>query len=74
MLGHPNPIELVAPEEGRTAQNIRDYYDQQLHSLGFEHIARRCVKTTWSNSPLYDVVLASRQGVRAGSVPLRGGV
>jgi three-Cys-motif partner protein len=60
MLGHPNPIELVAPEEGRTAQNIRDYYDQQLGKLGFIHIARRCVKTAWSNSPLYDVVLASR--------------
>jgi hypothetical protein len=24
------------------------------------HIARRCVKTAWSSSPLYDVVLASR--------------
>jgi three-Cys-motif partner protein len=60
MLGHPNPIELVALEEGRTAQNIRDYYDEQLRSLGLIHIARRCVKTDWSNSPLYDVVLASR--------------
>lgn len=60
MLGHPNPTALVAPEEGRTAQNIRAFYDQQLGSLGFIHIARRCVKTVWSNSPLYDVVLASR--------------
>lgn len=60
MLGHPNPVELVAPEEGRTAQNIRDYYDAKLRGLGFEHIARRCVRTAWSNSPLYDVVLASR--------------
>jgi len=60
MLNHPNPMELVNPEEGRTAQNIRDWYDQQLKSLGLVHIARRCVKTQ-TNSPLYDVVLASRK-------------
>jgi three-Cys-motif partner protein len=61
MLNHPNPIELVHPEEGRTAQNIRDWYDEQLRSLGLIHIARRCVKTQPTNSPLYDVVLASRK-------------
>lgn len=61
MLNHPNPIELVHPEEGRTAQNIRDWYDEQLKSLGLIHIARRCVKTQPTNSPLYDVVLASRK-------------
>ena len=61
MLNHPNPIELVHPEEGRTAQNIRDWYDAQLNSVGLIHIARRCVKTQPTNSPLYDVVLASRK-------------
>jgi len=60
MLNHPNPMELVHPEEGRTAQNIRDWYEEQLRSLGLIHIARRCVKTATTNSPLYDVVLASR--------------
>jgi three-Cys-motif partner protein len=61
MLNHPNPVELVHPEEGRTAQNIRDHYDEQLRGLGLIHIARRCVKTQPTNSPLYDVVLASRK-------------
>jgi three-Cys-motif partner protein len=61
MLNHPNPGELVHPEEGRTAQNIRGHYDAQLRGLGLVHIARRCVKTTVTNSPLYDVVLASRK-------------
>jgi three-Cys-motif partner protein len=61
MLNHPKPMELVHPEEGRTAQNIRDWYDEQLRSLGLIHIARRCVKTQPTNSPLYDVVLASRK-------------
>jgi hypothetical protein len=61
MLNHRNPMELVHPEEGRTAQNIREHYDEQLKSLGLIHIARRCVKTQPTNSPLYDVVLASRK-------------
>lgn len=61
MLNHPNPMELVHPEEGRTAQNIREHYDDQLQSLGLIHIARRCVKVQPTNSPLYDVVLASRK-------------
>jgi hypothetical protein len=60
MLNHPNPCELVHPDEGRTAENIREHYDAQLHTLGLEHITRRCVKTTRTNSPLYDIVLASR--------------
>jgi three-Cys-motif partner protein len=59
MLNHPNPRELMHPDEGRTAQNIRQYYDAQLRSLGLKHITRRCVKTS-GNSPLYDIVLASR--------------
>ena len=61
MLGHSNPMELVHPSAGRTAQNIRQHYDEQLRSLGLVHIARRCVKTDWSNSPLYDVIIASRK-------------
>jgi three-Cys-motif partner protein len=61
MLNHPNPTELVHPEPSRTAQNIRDHHDAQLKNLGLIHIARRCVKTQPTNSPLYDVVLASRK-------------
>jgi len=61
MLNYPNPVELVCREEGRTAQNIRDHYDEQLKRLGLTNIARRCVKTQPTNSPLYDVVLASRK-------------
>jgi len=48
-------------KEGRTAENIRAYYDEKLRSLGLIHIARRCVRVVANNSPLYDVVLASRK-------------
>jgi hypothetical protein len=65
MLNHPNPMELVHPEEGRTAQKIREHYDEQHKRLGLIHIARRCVKTQPTNSPLYNVVLASRKDTAA---------
>lgn len=60
MLNHPNPRELLHRDEGRTAENIRAYYDGQLRALGLKHITRRCVRIAATNSPLYDIVLASR--------------
>jgi three-Cys-motif partner protein len=60
MLNHPNPLELLHRDEGRTAENIRAHYDAQLHTLGLHHRTRRCVRTAGTNSSLYDIVLASR--------------
>lgn len=60
MLNHSEPKELLDSTEGKSAQNIRDHYDEQLKALGLIHIARRCVRTVPTNSPLYDIVLASR--------------
>lgn len=60
MLNHPNPLELLHRDEGRTAENIRAHYDAQLRTLGLGHITRRCVSTASTNSPLYDIMLASR--------------
>jgi hypothetical protein len=60
MLNHPEPKVLLDSTEGKTAQNIREHYDEQLRGLGLVHIARRCVRTVFTNSPLYDIVLASR--------------
>jgi three-Cys-motif partner protein len=61
MLNHPRPKELLRPDEGGTAHAIREHYDGQLSELGLIHIDHRCVKTTTTNSPLYDIVLASRK-------------
>lgn len=63
VLDHPNPLELMSPQERRTAENIRDYYDEQLRSLGLQHISRRQINTSVTNSPLYDVVMASRRAM-----------
>lgn len=60
MLNHPNPIELLNETEGHPADNIRRHYELQLRNLGLVHTARRCVNTHRTNSPLYDIVLASR--------------
>lgn len=61
MLNHPEPTDLLRPDEGSTADAIRAHYDEQLRGLGLVHIARRCVRTIPMNSPLYDIVLASRK-------------
>jgi hypothetical protein len=50
----------VDPEPGKTAPNIREHYLAQLENLGLKHIARRPVAVECNNSPLYDIVLASR--------------
>ena len=63
VLNHPHPMQLVDPNPGQTAQNIRAHYIEQLGRLGFIHTAQRCVHTVWSNSPLYDVILASRKNI-----------
>lgn len=34
-----------------------------MHQLGFIRTTRRCVHTQWSNSPLYDVILASHKNI-----------
>jgi three-Cys-motif partner protein len=59
-LDHPNPSALLTGDEGRVTQAIRNWHSERLQELGFEHITRRVVRVEANNSPLYDVVLASR--------------
>jgi three-Cys-motif partner protein len=63
-LNHPNPHELLRPNVIRPAMSptiaaIREYYDEQLMSLGFLEPARRTVFFPATN-PYYDVLLVSR--------------
>jgi three-Cys-motif partner protein len=60
MLNDPNPLRFLASDEGRASRAIRDHYRDQLRQLGFPHIAWRSVLTRTTRSPLYDVILASR--------------
>ncbi len=61
MLNEPNPLRFLTPDVGRASGAIREHYRDQLREkLGFEHIAWRSVSTRTTRSPLYDVILASR--------------
>lgn len=60
-LGHPNPLELLHGGEQRVDDAIRAHYNAQLRSVGMDYIAKpRTVCVTANNSPLYDIILASR--------------
>ena len=59
-LDHPDPEALLKGDEARVTQAIRNWHAERLRELGFEHITRRVVCVEANNSPLYDVVLASR--------------
>jgi len=61
MLNHRTRCSSFTPRRGAPRRTFREHYDEQLRSLGLVHVARRCVKTQPTNSPLYDVVLASRK-------------
>ena len=60
MLNHPDPCVLIDPRPNQTAHNIREHYNGQLRSLGLDHITSVCIKTEPTQSPLYDIVVASR--------------
>ncbi len=60
VLDHDDPARLLRGGECRAANTIRRWYDRRLGELGHTHIARRTVCVQANNSPLYDVVLASR--------------
>jgi three-Cys-motif partner protein len=59
-LDHPDPEALLNNDEARVTQAIRNWHAGRMRELGFEHITRRVVCVEANNSPLYDVVLASR--------------
>lgn len=61
MLNDPNPLRFLSSDIGRASLAIREHYREQLRErLGFAHIAWRSVRTRTTRSPLYDVILASR--------------
>lgn len=59
-LGHPDPLQLLRCGL-QAPYAIRDYYYEKLRSVGMTELAEpRTVKQELNNSPLYDVILASR--------------
>jgi three-Cys-motif partner protein len=63
VLGHAEPIKLLAAPNARTS--IREAFKRQLGALGYEHFGVQQIRLHANNSPLYDLMLASREA-RAG--------
>jgi three-Cys-motif partner protein len=60
VLNHPAPAELIGPTSGRPNVSLREWFERQLRRLGYEYFASEVIKLHQNNSPLYDLMLASR--------------
>jgi len=61
VLNHPTPIELIGPGSGRPGTSLRQWFERQLGSLGYDHFEAVPIKLAAKNVALYDLMLASRQ-------------
>ena len=61
VLNHPAPIELIGPTSGRPGVSLREWFERQLRTLGYEHFAAEVIRLHEKNTPLYDLMLASRE-------------
>jgi three-Cys-motif partner protein len=59
-LDHPAPMELLRCGPQRVPDAIRRWHEGKLNDLGLGYVTRRVVCVQANNSPLYDVVYASR--------------
>lgn len=60
VLNHAEPIKLLASPNARTS--IREWFERQLraHPLHYDHFCTQPIRLHANNSPLYDLMLASR--------------
>jgi three-Cys-motif partner protein len=58
VLNHPAPIQLLASPNARTS--VRQWFERQLGSLGYTEFCSKTINHASKRSPLYDLMLASR--------------
>jgi three-Cys-motif partner protein len=61
VLNHPAPVELIGPTSGRPGASLREWFQAQLGTLGFNQFATQSIRLHTKNVPLYDLMLASRK-------------
>ena len=61
VLNHPAPIELIGPGSGRPGASLRQWFERQLGTLGYDQFEAQGIKLASKNVALYDLMLASRQ-------------
>lgn len=61
LLGHERPIDLISKSGKQDwGPSIRDHYERRLRALGYEHFKAEVIRSHSRNSPLYDLMIASR--------------
>jgi three-Cys-motif partner protein len=60
VLNHPSPVELIGPGSGRAGVSLRQWFERQLGALGYREFDAKTIRLYENNSPLYDLMLASR--------------
>jgi three-Cys-motif partner protein len=65
VLDHDAPLELIGPTSGRSGtSSLREYFGNQLKArLGYNHFDVIQIRLHSNNSPLYDLMLASRESI-----------
>jgi len=61
VLNHPAPIELIGPGSGRPGTSLRQWFERQLGTLGYDQFEAQSIKLASKNVALYDLMLASRE-------------
>jgi three-Cys-motif partner protein len=59
VLDIDEPLSLIGPTSTKTNVTMRQYFESRLCALGYEHFASESIRNS-KNSPLYDLLLASR--------------
>lgn len=61
VLGHDDPMSLVATGTNRMwGPTIRNWYENRLRGIGYEHFATQVVNLRAKNVAIYDLMIASR--------------
>jgi three-Cys-motif partner protein len=61
VLGHEAPLELITKRaRADWGPSVRTWFERQLRAMGYDQFATEVIKSHSKRSPLYDLVLASR--------------
>lgn len=63
VLNHDAPLDLIGPTSGRPGISLREWFERQLGQLRYDQFDAICIRLDEKNSPLYDLMFASRERV-----------
>lgn len=60
VLGHPDPMRLITGTNRTWGPSIREWFENRLNPLGYEHVETEVIKLRSNSVPFYDLMMASR--------------